>query len=74
MFTDIEWKDNQKYASGSMRSYVFKFDKNNLIIYPANSTDEVYHSNSLIFCMRYGPCVKTNGTAHAKLGDVFDPP
>ena len=57
-----------------MRSYVFKFNKNNSIIYPANSTDEEYHSNSLIFRMRYGPCVKTNGTAHAKLGDVFDPP
>ena len=40
-----------------MRSYVS----------PANSTDEVFHSNSLIFSMRYGPCVKTIGTAHAKL-------
>ena len=34
--------------------------------------DEVNHSRNLIFSMRYGPCIKSNGTVFANLGDHFE--
>ena len=74
MFTDIAWKDSGKNAAGESNSFVFKFDGNNIKVYPCLGLGptEVTHSSQHVFAMMGGPVAITqNRRASAVIGQSY---
>lgn len=56
MFTDVTWFNRQRTSSGDGNSFVFSFDKDQIIIFKhkGGGRDETWHADHEIFAMGFG--------------------